>query len=126
MATWLIPLSELSQEQREALEVNAWEHRVIGGAPGSGKTQILLHRARHLLDKYHVEATRLRIFIFTNVLRDYIQSALDLLNLPNNCVSTFDAWCCDYYQRHISRSFPWNAEERTRDYAKIRQGVWNR
>jgi superfamily I DNA/RNA helicase len=126
MSTWLIPLNELSNAQREAVEVNAHEHRIIGGAPGSGKTQILLHRARHLLDQYGVDCSKLRIFIFTNVLRDYIQSALDLLNLPESCVSTFDAWCCDFHERNISRSLPWNHEEKTRDYARIREAVWQR
>jgi superfamily I DNA/RNA helicase len=125
MSTWLVPLNELSTEQREAVELNTREHQVIGGAPGSGKTQILLHRARHLLDTHRVDASRLRIFIFTTVLRDYIRSALALLNLPNGSVSTFDAWCCDYYERYISRSLPWNHEEKTRDYPAIRQGVWN-
>jgi superfamily I DNA/RNA helicase len=126
MSTWLVPLNELSREQREAVELNTHEHRIIDGAPGSGKTQILLHRARHLLDMHRVDPSRLRIFIYTTVLRDYIRAALDLLNLPNSCVSTLDAWCCDYYQRHISRSLPWNSEENTRDYPRIREGVWNR
>jgi superfamily I DNA/RNA helicase len=126
MSIWLVPLTDLSPQQREAVTLNTREHQIIGGAPGSGKTQILLHRARHLLDEYGVDHSRLRIFIFTNVLRDYIQSALNLLKLSESCVSTFDAWCCDYYQQHISRSLPWNHEEKTRDYSTIRQGVWDR
>ncbi len=123
MSTWLVPLSDLSREQRDAVELNAKEHRVVGGAPGSGKTQILLHRARHLLDTHGMDASRLRIFVFTNVLTDYIQSALGLLNLPVSCVSTLDKWCCDYYEANISRSLPWNKEEKTRDYSAIRKAV---
>src|SRR5438128_2412242 len=83
------------------------EHRVIGGAPGSGKTQILLHRARHLLDTEGVDISRLRIFIYTNVLGDYIRSALNLLNLSDASVSTFDSWCREYYQQHVTGKLPW-------------------
>jgi superfamily I DNA/RNA helicase len=126
VSTWLVPLNELDCKQREAVELNTREPWVIGGAPGSGKTQILLHRARHLLDEYGVDASRLRIFIFTNVLRDYIQSALDLLNLPSSCVSTIDAWCRDYYQQHVSHRLPWDHEAKTYNWQAIREGVWNR
>ena len=30
MSTWLVPLNELSREQREAVELNTREHRLIG------------------------------------------------------------------------------------------------
>jgi superfamily I DNA/RNA helicase len=126
MKIWLVHRTELSPEQRRAVELHTQEHWVIGGAPGSGKTQILLHRARHLLDEYGTDPARLRIFIFTNVLKGYIRSALGLLKLSESCVSTFDAWCCDYYQTHISRSLPWSHAEKTRDYLAIRKAVLDR
>lgn len=126
MKTWLVPLNELSREQREAVELSTREHRLIGGAPGSGKTQILLHRARHLLDTTGSGVSRLRIFIYTNVLVDYIRSALKLLNLPEDCVSTFDSWCREHYRRFISSRLPWNGEEKTYNWQAIREGVLDR
>ncbi|HEU4391251.1 MAG TPA: UvrD-helicase domain-containing protein [Blastocatellia bacterium] len=123
MATWLIPRTELTPEQLRAVEFEPGEHRVIFGAPGSGKTQILLHRARYLCDRWRVSPERFRIFVFTNVLKNYISSALDLLSLPPSCVSTLDYWVVEYYEHHISGNLPWNSAERRPDFALIRQEV---
>jgi superfamily I DNA/RNA helicase len=123
MSTWLIPRTELTPEQLRAVEFEPNEHRVIFGAPGSGKTQILLHRARYLSDRWNVSPERFRIFVFTNVLKDYIRSALDLLRLPDDCVSTLDFWVGDYYGKHINRHRPWDATNRRPDFALMRQEV---
>jgi superfamily I DNA/RNA helicase len=123
MATWLIPRTELTPEQLRAVEFDPGEHRVIFGAPGSGKTQILLHRARFLCDQGQVSPERFRIFVFTNVLKDYISSALDLLRLPASCVSTLDYWVVEYYEQHISRHLPWSAADRRPDFDRVRQEV---
>ncbi|MCI0460821.1 MAG: AAA family ATPase [Gemmataceae bacterium] len=124
MGTWLVPRVELSSEQLKAVELPAREHWVIGGAPGSGKTQILLHRARHLLDEQGSDPERLRIFVYTNVLKDYIQAALDVLNLPESCVSTFYVWCCEFYRNRVSRSLP--RKDKQPDFDAIRKGVLER
>src|SRR3989304_6794830 len=108
MSTWLIPRQELSLEQLRAIELDIREHRVIFGAPGSGKTQILLHRARYLCDRWNIKTARFHIFVFTNVLKDYIQSALDLLELPKGCISTLDYWCFNFYKSNIGRRVPWD------------------
>ena len=123
MSTWLIPRGELTPEQLRAIELSPSEHRVIFGAPGSGKTQILLHRARHLCDAWQVASDRFHIFVFTNVLKDYIQSALDLLDLPLESVSTLDSWCSSFYQKRIGRRLPWNSVEKRPDFSLIRQAV---
>ena len=123
MSTWLIPEQDLTPEQIRAIELHPKEHRLIVGGPGSGKTQVLLHRARYLCDHYHVKPGKYRIFVFTKMLKEYIKSALDLLDLPENCVINFDAWCRDYFQTHIGGKMPWNAEERQPDYDKIRRAV---
>ena len=46
MSGWLVPRSDLTPEQLRAIELPPTEHRVVIGGPGSGKTQMLLHRAR--------------------------------------------------------------------------------
>ena len=122
MSTWLVPRSDLTPEQLRAVELDPSEHRLIFGGPGSGKTQILLHRARYLCDRYSVGPDRVRIFVYTNVLKDYIRSALDLLRLPESCVSTFDFWVVDFYEKSINPELPRNAYGRP-DFAFIRQEV---
>lgn len=124
--SWLIPRDELTAEQIRAVELSPGEHRVILGAPGSGKTQILLHRARFLSDECNVKPERFRIFVFTNVLKSYIRTALTDLDLPDDCVTTLDDWCAQVYKQEVRRSLPWDAENRCPDYPTIRRAVHTR
>src|SRR5437773_8775947 len=100
--SWLIPPAELTPEQQRAVRLSPEEHRAIIGGPGSGKTQILLHRARHLCDTMHVSPDRFRIFVYTNVLKDYIKTALHDLRLPEDNVLTFDQWCSLFYRQYVN------------------------
>lgn len=124
MPTWLIPFSDMTPEQQRAIQFTPDRHRVIFGAPGSGKTMILLHRAQHLARMFNVTPERFRIFVFNNVLKNYIQSALGLLNLPEGSVLTYDHWCNLYYTSKISKKVPWNKQSHGPDYDAIRQAVF--
>lgn len=124
--SWLVPPSELTPDQQRAVQLGAKEHRAIIGGPGSGKTQILLHRARHLSDTLGVKPERFRIFVYTNVLKDYIKTALKDLQLPEENVLTFDHWCRLYYQENISKKMPWDAEKKSPDFDAIRRAVMTR
>jgi superfamily I DNA/RNA helicase len=121
--SWLIPRDELTADQIRAVELDPREHRVILGAPGSGKTQILLHRARYLIDELGAQPARLRIFVFNNVLKQYIRSALIDLKLPEECVSTLDDWCLKVYRKEVNAKPPRDAVKGPIDYAKVRKEV---
>lgn len=123
MSTWLLPRSELTPEQLRAIDLNHSEHQVISGAPGSGKTQILLHRADELRRRLKAPSNRFRILVFTNVLKKYIRSALELLDLPEDTVTTFDDWCKDLYLKHVGRTLPNDNEKKQRDFGEVRLGV---
>ncbi|MCE5228546.1 UvrD-helicase domain-containing protein [bacterium] len=123
MSSWLVPREELTPDQIRAVEMPMNEHKVIFGAPGSGKTLTLIHRARFLLDNYNIEPDRFRIFVYTNALKDYIHGALDLLNIHPGCVISFDAWCRDFYTVHINKRPPWNETSKSPDFTAIREGV---
>ncbi|MEW5764468.1 MAG: UvrD-helicase domain-containing protein [Acidobacteriota bacterium] len=101
MSTWLLPYADLTPDQRRIVEAPPDQHRLVMGFPGSGKTQVLVHRADYLRKRLGSPPGRFRVMIFTNVLRDYIRSGLDLLGLPLNSVCTFDSWCNAYYKSHI-------------------------
>lgn len=124
--TWLIHSNELTVEQSRAVELNPNEHRLILGSPGSGKTIVLLHRANYLATAYQVSPERYRIFVFTRALKSYIRAALQDLDLPDDSVTTFDAWCLDFYRHHIDNRAPWNTQTKQHDYALIRQSVWEK
>jgi superfamily I DNA/RNA helicase len=120
---WLIPRDELTPDQVRAVELHPGEPRVIVGAPGSGKTQILLHRARFLCDEYGIDPNRLHVFVFTNVLKEYIRSALADLDLPDEMVTTLDDWCVQVYKQEVDRNVPWDSRNGCPDYDRIRQTV---
>ncbi len=113
--SWLIPRDQLTAEQIRAVELPPTEHRLIIGGPGSGKTQVLLHRCASLRDRFRITPARFHIFVFTNVLKRYIRSALSLLDIPESSVSTIDSWCRDYHRRHLG-------PERTRPATSQRFG----
>jgi len=120
---WLVHRTELTEEQLRAVELNTDEHRLIFGGPGSGKTQILLHRAASLRDQFSIAPERFRIFVFTNVLKQYIQSAMAFLDLPEENILTFDDWCNKFYTAHINKRLPWDKKNKSPDYAAIRRQV---
>jgi superfamily I DNA/RNA helicase len=123
MQNWLVHRTELTDEQLRAVELYPDEHRLIFGAPGSGKTQILLHRAAFLKSLLGTRPDSFRIFVFTNSLKQYIQSAMEMLELPEECILTFDDWCKKYFIANINKRTPWDAVNKSPDYAAIRHQV---
>lgn len=123
MSTWLIPRTELTLEQLRAIELDPRENRVILGGPGSGKTQILLHRGQYLREQFDVVPDRFRIFVYTKALRSYIQSALTLLDLPDDIVLTLDSWCMAFFRERIGGQTPWNSMAKSPDFDAIRKAV---
>jgi len=121
--SWLVPRNELTVAQGRAVEMDVKQHRLVLGSPGSGKTLVLLHRARHLLDERNIPPERSRIFVFTSALKAYIRTALDDLRLPADSVTTFDSWCQEFYRGHVDRKLPWDGKSKKPDFQAIRQGV---
>lgn len=97
MPGWVLPFSDLTPEQQDIVQLPVNQHRVVTGPPGSGKTQVMLHRAKYLAE-YFANTQRYQVFLYTKVLKSYIQSGLLDLNLPVDRVTTLDAWC---YQKHV-------------------------
>jgi len=123
MSTWLLPRLELTPEQLQVVEMPANGHRVIMGPPGSGKTQVLIHRADHLSMLHNLEHDQVRVFVFTTVVKEYIKSGIQFVGLPEKVVSTFDNWCRQEYVKHISKKLPW--KYKSYDYPEIRHAVLN-
>ena len=123
MPSWLVPLNELTPDQRRAVELDTTDSKVIIGVPGSGKTMVLVHRAYFLREKFNVSPERFHIFVFTKVLKDYIRTDLNLLDIPESCVKTFDSWCVDFHKKHISYKLP--RKNRGIDFEAIKENVLN-
>jgi len=126
MITWLIPRQDLTPDQARAVELPPTINRVVLGMAGSGKTQVLVHRAAHLAQTFRIPPERYRVFVFTNVIKEYIRSGLEVLRLPDNVVSTFDYWCVDIYERHFGARLPRKTNARNGsdvDFPAIRRKV---
>ncbi len=100
-ASWLVPEKDLTLEQQRAVTLSPKKPRVIFGPPGSGKTITLVHRAKYLLESFHVQPDRYMVLAFTNALKDYIRPALEDLGIDQAHVSTFDNWCKGFHEHYI-------------------------
>src|SRR5450830_171122 len=68
--TWWKDPAELIDEQNDILDLPIEENLLINGPPGSGKTNLLLLRANHLVLSKRAD---LYIVVFGSVLRNFIQ-----------------------------------------------------
>ncbi|WP_257279589.1 MULTISPECIES: 3'-5' exonuclease [unclassified Endozoicomonas] len=118
---WLVPRQELTENQMNAVDASCDCHLLFIGPPGSGKTQILLHRANDLAHINNVSKEKFCIFIFTKVLSKYIRSAASILGIPLDSITTFDSWVYHFYKKSVSSTVP--RKNKKTDYDGIRKGV---
>ena len=120
---WLIPFANLTAGQQSAVQMDTRAHKAIIGGPGAGKTLVLLHRLNLLYHRTGQKAERVRLFVYTNTLKQFIRAGNDMLDAPDECISTFDKWCADAYREHVSATLPHS--ERGPDFDAIRAGVFH-
>ena len=89
---WMVGSESLTPEQRRIVTLPVRDNQLILGPAGSGKTVLLLHRADYLLRDLHIAPHRLRVLVFTNVLKNYIRSGSQAINLPESIVQSFYSW----------------------------------
>lgn len=107
MSKWLAHSSQLTVEQEKIIKTPCDKNLLITGAPGSGKTLVLAYRAQHFLEKMKIPKSKIRFFVFTKSLKEYIKEGIKLLNIPDECINNFDSWCHDYYIKNISKKIPY-------------------
>ena len=119
---WLIPFANLTPAQQDAVQMDTRNHKAIIGGPGAGKTLVLLHRLNLLFHRANSNPDAVRLFVYTNTLKEFIRAGNDVLAVPDECISTFDKWCADMYREHISETLP--RAGRSPDFDGIRAGVF--
>ncbi len=103
---WLIPFSSLTPAQQDAVQMDTRTHKAIVGGPGAGKTLVLLHRLNLLFHRTGKNQDAVRLFVYTNTLKQFIQAGNDMLDVPVDCISTFDKWCADTYRERVNPRLP--------------------
>jgi|688.fasta_scaffold70831_4 superfamily I DNA/RNA helicase len=123
--SWLVPFSSLTPEQQDAVSLDDKHHKAIIGGPGAGKSMVLLYRFDYLYNLYNKEVDSIHFFVYTTSLKDFIKSSFSLLDIPDNCITTFDKWCLDTYKKYIVYSVPYTQSGKSKkpDFEKIRSTV---
>lgn len=113
---WMIAREFLTEQQKRIVALPVEQNQFISGPPGCGKTVLLLHRANHLLQSCNLSARQLRVLVFTNVLRAYIQAGGDTLSLPFETVQSFYSWVFQLADREgLPRSQAVRLEEKCKE-----------
>ncbi len=123
MKRWLISLSDLSPEQKKIMGFSPRESILITGTPGSGKTQVLVHRAAFFLQSQNVSPQDIRFFVLTDVLMEFIGSEIESLGYSREIMTTFDHWCRSFFVKNISQDLPRIYVDGRIDYRKTRFAV---
>jgi len=113
---WMIARELLTEQQEHIVALPVEQNQFISGPPGCGKTVLLLHRANHLLQNRNLSPHQLRVLVFTNVLRAYIQAGGDTLSLPFETVQSFYSWVFQLADREgLPRSQAVRLEEKCKE-----------
>jgi superfamily I DNA/RNA helicase len=106
MKTWLLKHSDLSSEQEQTVKMPPHENSLVLGLPGSGKTQALIQRAAYLIQYHGISPKKIRVFVFTDVMEEFIRSEVRSAGFPEDLVTTFNRWCHSFFIEHISQDLP--------------------
>lgn len=123
MKPWLISFSELTPEQKKIVQISPRKSILITGTPGSGKTQVLIHRAVFFLRSHRVSSQNVRFFVSTDVMEEFIGSEIESLGYSLEMVTTFDHWCRSFFLANISQDLPRVYIDGRIDYKKTRFAV---
>jgi superfamily I DNA and RNA helicase len=90
--TWWVSESDLDDDQKDIIGLGADGSYLVIGPPGSGKTNLLLLRAKYLClaDKPDV-----KILVFTRALREFIASGADNYAFSKDKVQTYHSWAAN-------------------------------
>ena len=95
--TWWIAADQLDKEQKDVIDLALMSDHVIFGPPGSGKTNLLLLRAKylHLGDQKNIE-----IIVFTRTLHRFMLAGGHHYEFPSDKLKTLKKWQRGFLTAH--------------------------
>ena len=87
-------ITTIQREQNRAIRNESYQHLIVQGAAGSGKTSVALHRIAYLLFRHRDTITAENIIVFSPnpVFSDYISNVLPELGEANMLQTTFGSF----------------------------------
>ncbi len=114
---WAVAVSELTKKQKYAIsELDPFGNFAITGPPGSGKTNVLLLRAKYLLSKF--EDRSVLVLVFTSALKDFVKKGVQEYKVDPGIVQTFHGWGKNYL-----RDFDYEIDDNFDDVAPLLSSV---
>lgn len=94
---WLPPLSTLDGIQLDVINDSLDGTSIVYGPAGGGKTAVTLYRASVL----HRQGKRCKVFVFTQVLLEFIRAATTEMQLPPDIVEPFYTWAAELHRNLV-------------------------
>ncbi len=95
--TWWINISQLDEDQKNAIGASLNESQIIVGPPGSGKTNLLLLKADFL---QRAGYPNIVILVFTKQLQQFLCSGCSNYSFPNSKIKTSTSWALELLREH--------------------------
>jgi len=97
-----MPVIELNQDQKEAVEYFSEKPLLIQAGPGSGKTRVIIERVKYLIQEKKIDPETFLVVTFsnkaTNELRERLidsENGLDIETVNKIHISTIHSFCYD-------------------------------
>jgi superfamily I DNA/RNA helicase len=106
--TWWVKQGQLDEHQKKIFTLSVKKDHLVKGPPGSGKTNLLLLRAKQLIGS---NIPNVIVVVFTRTLQEFIKSGAPNYGIPASKILTFKKLAMDLlYRVGASVNLPSNFE----------------
>src|SRR5580704_18416853 len=95
--TWWVTEDQLDDDQKKIIALKLKGSHIIIGPPGSGKTNLLLLRAKYMSLAGN---PNIQVIVFTRTLQEFISLGGIEYQLPEGTVKTLIRWERDFLYQH--------------------------
>lgn len=107
--TWWVKQGQLDEHQKKIFTLSVKKDHLVKGPPGSGKTNLLLLRAKQLIGS---NIPNVIVVVFTRTLQEFIKSGAPNYGIPASKILTFKRLASDLlYRVGVSLNLPSNFDK---------------
>ena len=101
MAFKLPKYSDLTDQQRQVVNLPLDRNNLVTGAPGTGKSVIAIYRASDMAQA----GKKVLMLVYNKPLMLYISSAIESLDIEAD-VNTWQSWISEFYKNEMGTNYP--------------------